>query len=635
MMYLKQTFDKEFCQLMHNLIARYPDIAELEGLGSKLDMCVFSKDFFSASTTADASIDANANVTDTSNIAYQIELPKPFFKLNSYYMLWKQLRKDTLPATADRLIELQFLGDIYINDFHGIAGGSPYCFNYSTYDIMLLGLPMVDKIKSGPPQYLYSFKSQLEQFVVIAANSTLGATGLADVLVIMSYYVKTILTTLRDGHFAFASRGDAEAYIRETLVSLIYTLNQPMRGNQSPFTNISIYDENFLDKLCGDYLFPNGTRPDKATIKWLQETFVDVMNREMERTPITFPVTTACFTTAEDTNEILDKAFASYISEVNTKFGFINIYCGKASTLSSCCRLRSETDNEYFNSFGAGSSKIGSLGVVTINLPRIAAKMYDKDAAVGQLRGLIAACAAINQAKRNIIKKRIDDGNLPLYTHGFMELSKQYSTIGLTGIHEFCEMLDVDLLTSEGEAWLIQVLDLMNKEIGYYQNFYGVPHNCEQIPAENSAVKLAHKDAILGLNTDYPLYSNQFIPLTSRADVLDRIRLQGAFDAHFTGGAICHINVEARLDSKQHLELLELCAKQGVVYFAVNYNLQECQRGHMSVGFGDTCSVCGGKIVGNYTRVVGFLTNTKNWNPVRRKHDYPLRKFEPTIQVKV
>ena len=144
-----------------------------------------------------------------------------------------------------------------------------------------------------------------------------------------------------------------------------------MRGNQSPFTNVSIYDDNFLDKLCGDYIFPDGSSPDKELIKKIQNLYLNIMNREMERTPITFPVTTACFS-INDEHEIQDEEFVDFISEKNLKFAFINIYIGKSSTLSSCCRLRSEQNNEYFNSFGSGSSKIGSLGVCTINLPRLA-----------------------------------------------------------------------------------------------------------------------------------------------------------------------------------------------------------------------------------------------------------------------
>lgn len=430
-MYFKTTYDQEFDDLYMHLKAKYSQkLFDLDGIGKQMDMSAFSKNFFASNITADASIDANANCDDISVIAYNTEMPKPFFRLNSYYILWKELKRLYNLEIANDIIEKQLTGDIYIHDFHGVGSGMPYCFNYSTYDIMTKGLPMVNKIKSLPPKYLYSFKSQLEQFTVIASNSTLGATGLADLFVIMSYYVSNILKTHKDAHFSFNSDEDCWVYVKENLVSFIYTINQPMRANQSPFTNVSVYDDNFLDKLIEDYIFPDGSNPDKNVVKKIQELYLDIMNEELSRTPLTFPVTTACFSIDEE-NNINDENFLRMISEKNKKFGFINIYCGDSSTLSSCCRLRSEQQSEYFNSFGSGSSKIGSLGVCSINFPRLAIKYPHKEDFLKELAKMVEVCARVNNAKRKIVEKRIRNGNEPLYTYGFMELSKQYSTVGM------------------------------------------------------------------------------------------------------------------------------------------------------------------------------------------------------------
>jgi ribonucleoside-triphosphate reductase len=320
--------------------------------------------------------------------------------------MWKYIRQLFGTAEANRAIEKQLTGDIYINDFHGYATGKAYCFNYSTYDIMIKGLPFVSKIESKPPKHLLAFKSQLEQFVTYAANSTLGATGLADMLVIMSYYVKKMIDTKQDAHTKFQTEEDCWEYAKQNLVSFIYTINQPMRGNQSPFSNLSIYDENFLNKLCQDYIFPDGSYPDIKVVKRLQEIYVEIMNEEMRRTPITFPVTTACFEVDEERN-IQDQDFLRYIAEQNKEFGFINIYAGASSTLSSCCRLRSDTTklNEYFNSFGSGSSKIGSLSVCTINLPRLAIKAEDEEKFFELLQDTLSTVYKINHARRNVIKR--------------------------------------------------------------------------------------------------------------------------------------------------------------------------------------------------------------------------------------
>lgn len=628
-MYVRVSYDQEFEDLMMHMRSKYGrELMDLDGIGKQTDMNQFAKDFFSSETTADVSVDANANVSDRDVIAYSFEMGKPMSRLNSYFLLWKQLKESVGLEVADNVIEKQLTGDIYINDFGDV--GRPYCFNFSTYDIMLEGLPMVTKIKSIPPKHLYSFKSQLEQFVVLAANSTLGATGLADLFLVMSYYVKKALEEKADAGFSFPTTGDVYRYVQETMVSLIYTINQPMRGNQSPFTNVSVYDRHFIEVLAPGYVFPDGTTPDVDLVMELQEMFLDVMNAELTRTPVTFPVTTACFSVDDDLN-IQDKPFLRMIAEKDTAFGFINIYCGKSSTLSSCCRLRSEADKEYFNSFGAGSTKIGSLGVVTLNLPRMAefAKM-DDDAFMESLKDHVFLAAWVNHAKREILEARIKRGAMPLYTLGHMDLKKQYSTVGITGLNEALDLLGYNILEPEGQEMALRIMDLINANNGACEAFYGFPHNVEQVPAETSGIKLAAKDKFLGYDCGFrwPIYSNQFIPLTVPADMLDRIKIQGMLDKHFSGGAICHLNVGERIeDPKKIEELITACAKAGVIYFAINYRLQQCAYGHMSVGDGVTCPVCGSGITDEYTRVVGFLTNTKNWHVVRRREDYPHRQF--------
>jgi len=618
---------------MH-LKAKYPDkLFDLEGIGKQMDLSEFSRNFFSSKVTSDSSIDANSNVDDTSIITYTVELPKPFFKLNSYYILWKELKRIYNLETANTIIEKQLVGDIYIHDFYGFGAGIPYCFNYSTYDIMTKGLPMVGKVRSIPPKHLHAFKSQLEQFVIIAANSTLGATGLADLLIVMSYYVKNILETQSDAHAKFSTKEDCWTYVKEMLTSFIYSINFSLRANQSPFVNLSLYDRLFLETMCPDYIFPDGTNPNIDIIEKLQQIYVDIMNTELERTPLTFPVTTACFSVDED-NNIRDEAFLNFIAESDKKYGFINIFCGKSSILSACCRLRSDTKNEYFNSFGSGTTKIGSLGVCTINFPRLAVKSQGEQTKFfSLLKEELSVASKVNNAKRHLIEKRIKNGNEPLYTHGFMDLSRQYSTTGVNGLNECVELMGLNILEETGQTFVLDTLDIINASNDTFQKLYNAPHNVEQVPGENSSIKIAEKDKLLGYQDKYDIYSNQFIPLTTNASLLDRIRLQGMFDKHFSGGAICHLNVESKIEDTGKLKkLILVAAKAGVIYFAINYNLQECEEGHMSVGRKDTCATCGKPIINNYSRVVGFLTNTKNWHKVRRDLDYPNRKFYKELE---
>lgn len=650
-------FKKEFDDLMFNLRTKYgEELFNIDGIGRQLDIDHFAKNFFNTTkgggATADVSIDANANVTQNDSIAFKAEFPKSAMKLNSYYRLWKSLYETHGLVTANNIIEAQLTGAIYVNDATDLQ--TPYCYNFSCMDIAMCGLPMVNKIKCHPPKYLTSFKSQVEQFLAVASNSVLGATGLADLFIVMAHYVDKALDTLSDDRFHFKSKADVWAYVESMITSLIYTLNQPMRGGlQSPFVNVSVYDSVFLEKMLEGYQFPDVGAPRKRTVQQLQKVYLDVMNRELERTPVTFPVTTACFS-VNNNGDLGDLEFVRFIARKNQQWGFINIYCGKTSSLSSCCRLRSDIDeDEYHNSFGAGSTKIGSLGVCTINMPRVAwlaksiVEADSKAGAVGVdqelyflnvLESFVRSSALVNLAKRSLIMERIKEKALPLYDHGFMDIKTQYLTVGVNGMAEACEIMGIGVMHDGYRELMAKMIDCINNVLDALNTQYaseGIKFNVEQTPSENSAIKLATKDHYLGYNVDesgdkkWRLYSNQFIPLTHPSNLLDRITVQGMLDRKFTGGAICHLNIEQRVSDPAKLyELIRVCARKGVIYWAANYCLQECAKGHMSVGMAEFCPVCGSEIVNEYTRVVGFLTNTKHWHEVRRgKDDYTSRIF--------
>ena len=635
-----QDYKEDFRDLMIKLSNKYGSkIIDSCGIGKQLSMSEVSKKFFRAQTTADASVDGNANVSDKSVISHSIELAKPFHLINSYYRLWKELKKNKSKEYADYIIESQISGRLYVNDFVGVSTARCYCFNYSTYDIALLGISDEFDGRNGsvPPKNLMSFFGQLELFALIAGNSTLGATGLADLLIVASIFIDKILQTGEDSHVHYDEKG-CWNYAEALLCGFIYRLNQPYRGSQSLFTNVSIYDSTFIDNMLeGDsyQLEIDGVtyKAKKENIQKLQDIYLNIMNREMERKPLTFPVTTATFA-VDDNNDIIDKEFLDYIAEKNLKFGFINIYSGKSSTLSSCCRLRSERDNEYFNSFGSGSTKIGSLAVATGNLPQLAFKTKDKDKFLEELKQLVIDCQTINNAKRNIVNRAIKAGVQPLYTLGYMSLKKQYSTFGVIGLYEALEILGMDIQTKEGQEYALKMLNLINDTNEELQKKFKYPHNCEQIPGENVAVKLASKDKLLGYNDKYTLYSNQFVPLIKRVNMLDRIEMQGLFDRHFSGGAICHLNMDQEITNKEVMRnLIETCAKRGVVYFAINFVLQECANRHLTVGNVDTCPICGEPITGKYTRVVGFLVKVGHWLKTRREEDFPNRQFYGEIDI--
>lgn len=937
-MLLNYSCDKGFERLWGKLKRELPSkMFDLEGVGKQLDYAQYTDDFYADDlhTTADVSVDSNSNVSDKGVASFPVESVKPMMKLESYHRLWVELKKAFGVRHANRILRLIMDGSLYVNDSHGVAPGIPYCFNYTCYDIAAKGLTVVDKVDCKPPKYLSAFKSQLEQFITVASNSTNGASGIADLLIVMAMYFQEVLKTKKVGHFELASEEDCWEYLDDTLTSLIYTVNQNMRGTQcvtedtevltpkgfrkyhelnvgddiytwnngklnvqkvekvnvsdydgemhqytgggvkqvvtpnhrvlykmageseyslmdsaelmsqdssfslpaamlendtpdyditddmlrlctavvsngfmdmkgagkvrlfkspnvacediliellenmgvkyavenktrggeeyrifnletpvsqgiirllgmdsskfpewvmklskrqaevvldmwalmndfkyvcpsvamadqiqhlffltntgskiktvggeiqvvpftdsdivmnknktvqykgkvwcpttsdgvvvfrkdgavfvsgnSPFTNVSIFDDKFLDELCGDYMHPETLETvDKEVVKKIQKLYINIMNRELRRTTLTFPVTTACM--CVDGEEIVDKDFLQDMSERNMEFGFINFYFGTTSTLSSCCRLRSDLTNEYFNSFGAsGSSKIGSSSVASINLPRIAYESGSKEEYLKTLKSRVRDCCMINYARRNRLLDIIAKGRHRLYTDGFIDINRQYITTGFNGMYEAVTEMGFDMMTKEGQDFGVEMLNAINKANDSFSKKYKLPINCEQIPAENVSVKLAEKDKVMGLNDKYPLYSNQFIPLTSNADLLDRIKLQGMFDSKCSGGAIAHLNVENRIDNVEDMvDLLKESVRRGAVYVAVNYMLAKCENKHMSVTTGTMCPECGGAITDHYSRVVGFLVNVSNMHQVRREKDVPNRKFYEDIQL--
>jgi len=626
------SYDKEFSDLMDSLKDQYgEELFELDGIGKKqLDINTFSKQFYNnRTTTADVSIDSNANISQMDAITYMHEMPKSFFKLNSYFILWKKLRQLYNTEEASKLLTMQIKGDIYIHDAWNCQ--MSYCWNMSAMNVALMGLKMLKNINCIPPKSLYSFKSQMEQCIVIVSNSILGACGISDLFLAMSYYVDKILKTGEDCHFKFKSEKDIWIYVSENIASFIYTINQNFRSNQSPFTNVSVYDDVFLDNLIEDYKFPDEELgqviPKRETIKKVQKIFLEVMNIEMSRGKITFPVTTACISLDKD-NNVNDEAFVKMVAEQNKEFGFINFFCGKSTMISSCCRLRSDTESPYMNNFGVGSKvQIGSIGVVTINLPRLALTSKTKEVFLENIKEYTKIAGKINHSKRSIIKKRIKLGTQPLYTLGYMNLDNQYNTVGINGLYEAIQILGEDITKDNGLELAKETIDTINLTNDKLQKQYQTAFNCEQVPSENASIKLAKKDKLLGYDIGVPFYANQWVPLTTKADVLDRIRISGALDSKMSGGSILHVNLDSKIeDTQKIINIIKACAKQKVIYFALNYVLNLCENKHMSVGNNTICPTCGAPITNTYSRVVGFLVDLSNSAQERREHDFPNRQ---------
>ena len=360
------------------------------------------------------------------------------------------------------------------------------------------------------------------------------------------------------------------------------------------------------------------------------------MNSVMEQRITTFPVVTACFSLDEDRN-VQDEEFLRWVLKTDKKFRFVNLYGGATSTLSSCCRLRSDKTNPWMSSIGSSGSRIGSLGVTTQNLPRLAFMSNGSvEVFKDMLRENIIMSQRINGVKRGILKKAIDNNMIPLYNLGYVDLKTQYSTTGVVGIYEALEILGYDIRTEAGTEFAREILQFISDVTDEASHEQKAACNVEQIPAENVAVKLAKKDRMLGFNDRYDIYSNQYLPLKDQeADLFTRIRLVAELDKYMSGGSILHINInEDVADINTFVELAKSMYKQGVVYFAFNKLLASCNdcgktfttdKEKFDEGNVE-CPECKSHNTECALRIVGFIRKFSSWTS-ERQAEGRARKF--------
>lgn len=630
-----QSYQPEFRKFMNDMLDKYGvEMFNLNGIGEQLDFNKSIKKMISSSTMADTSVDPNSNTNIITPGQVFNEVAKAHSLLHNHYRVWKFFKKSKSLEFANELLERKISGQIYIHDFSSFL---PYCYNFDPIHFALLGIPkeLDGKGESLPPQNMESFFGILQDILPIFAKNLAGACGIATLFPVLSIYVQK---AINDGYKIDKTELKNEdalwSHVKTKLTSLLYNLNRPGRdGSQSLFTNVSIMSPSFLKELCPDMsvAFKNGdviTADVDITLK-IQDIWVDMFNEESKRRLFTFPVQTLSVATeiSKETGKpiIKDLDFFNHMMKKNVMLAAQNVYAGDSSTLSSCCRLRSDKSKIFTNSLGGSSSNIGSYGVCTVNLATLALRYKnDMDKFYNELDKNITFAQEVNRCKMSFIKKDIKSGSLPMYSLGFVSLDRQYATLGLNGLYECCVELGKDYRLEENRSFVESLL----KHINSVNDAYGeaiLKHivNVEQVPAENVAVKLASMDRLQGLNTKYDIYANQFIPLTTETEggILERISIQGELDEYFSGGSILHINLDQECkDIESFMELGKVAIENGVRYFGINYPTNFCHTCHQSfVGKVETCPHCGSNDFETWVRVVGFLIPLNNFSKTRRE----------------
>ena len=600
-----------------------PQILQIEGISpDKLDIETMANLYFKE-RVADMSIDGNANVNESKSYGnYISEVAKGWLKLQGYYDLYKVLKDNFGQKHADETLSAIWNGDLYMHDSTAIQ--VPYCWAYSTYFLIEKG-NYWGQLQSLPPHRRRSFIDQVKEVTIETAQEIAGAVAIGDVFVNYAYFVKKENIDISNPYH----RKDIE----NDFQSLVHTLNKKLRpSHQSPFTNLSIFDRPNLEFLFGDLVYPDGSKPDFDIVEEVQKIFCDWFSKgdPVSGLPYRWPIVTLNLRTDENKN-ILDKKAFNYFSKINLEKGCFNIYISSGNKIASCCRLVNDLEMAGSDSFGNGGVSLGSHRVVTINLARIGRIAGSEKELFEILDDQMEKAKDILVTHRKLLQKRIDQGFLRFFKYDIMHMNRLFSTFGINGVYECLEQFGKPITTEEGKNLAHKLLDRIKKYSSECSKKYKCSFNVEQAPAESLAVKFATKDALL-YGSDYPIYSNQFIPLWVDFDISDRIKLDGEFSKTLTGGGISHLNIGEKLTSIDQMKrIIKYAVKSGCEHFAVNYNFCICKNKHISIaGPSEKCPICSEKIVEQYTRVVGYLTPVSAWNKGRRR-EHGKRVFKDKV----
>lgn len=627
--------NKNFTTAFNKMKAKYGEEFErLNGFSDgQLSYTDFIDNFIDSETVADASVDGNANVSSKDIRTLMNEMPKPHRKLLAYNKIYYEINKKYGFKTANEWLEAEWSKALYMHDAD-TSTFVPYCFAYDLKDLAERGLYFINNFNAEPPRHLPTFIDFVKEFISFNSNRTSGACGLPNIIPYMFYFWKK---DCEEGYYTKSP----DYHARQQIQRFIYAINQPYvrDGMQSAFTNVSVFDGPYLEALFGGSTFPDGTFMIDYIdeIKEFQKIFMEVTADIRSKNMMTFPVLTMSL--LYQNGKFIDEEFARWAIEHNRKWNDSNIFCDSSvNSLSNCCRLKSNIEDlGYFNSIGGTALKVGSVKVSTVNLARIALEHDNEKDYLVALRDLIELnCKALDTV-RHIIKRNVDKGLLPNFTHGLIDFDHLYNTIGILGIYETLRSFNYvtkdefgnTFYTEQACSFAKKIFDVIHRTKEQFGLDKDYKINLEQVPGENAASKLFQADKLLYPDMvieDLPLYGNQFIPLGIKTTMQERIRIASLFDSYCNGGSIAHINIEAPHKSFESAwEMVNYIASQGLTYFAFNTKIQVCEHNHAF--FGQTCPECGGSVAGEYTRIVGFYTPIKTWSK-ERKSEYALREWE-------
>ena len=570
--------------------------------------------------------DANANV-EKKNIATLIgELPKSNFIRLNRRLLTDRLKELYGKEFSDKYLQLLTNHFIYKNDETSMAN---YCASITMYPWLLNGTMSVGG-NSKAPTNLKSFCGGFVNMVFIVSSMLSGACATPEFLMYMNYFIgkefgKDYYKRADEVVDLSLKKRTIKKVIEDCFEQVVYSINQPSgaRNFQAVFWNISYYDKFYFESIFGEFYFPDGTQPDWKSLSWLQKAFMKWFNKERTKAVLTFPVETMALLTENDDTK--DTEWGDFTAEMYSEgHSFFTYLSDNADSLASCCRLRNEIqDNGFSYTLGAGGVSTGSKSVLTINLNRcVQYAVKNNMHYLTYLEGIVDTVHKVQIGYNDNLKNLQDKGMLPLFDAGYINIDRQYLTIGVNGLVEAAEFLGIEINDNQKYAAFVQeVLGLIEKYNKKYRT-KDTMFNCEMIPAENVGVKHAKWDREDGYVVPRKCYNSYFYIVEDESlNVVDKFRLHGRnYIAHLTGGSALHANLESHLTKEQYRQLLRVAAHEGCNYFTFNIPNTVCNEcGHIDKRYLTECPICHTKNVDYLTRVIGYMKRVSNFSGDRQE----------------
>lgn len=619
----------------------------------------FIHNFVKSDNTANATIDDNSNVGTKGIGVLNAEIHKVDNKLTNTEW-WESFVKKRDPNFNIKVMRNDFKTILYPHDSSSQVG-EPYCMAASMYPFLLFGLEKLGG-KSAVPKNLDSFCGIYVNLNFALASEIKGAVATPEFLMYMdyfcrkewgnNYYLKPSVKITTDYCIKQKTIG---SQIDQYFQQVTYSINQiaGARGMQSPFTNFSFFDKYFFEGMFGEFVFPDGTKPEWNSTNWLQRRYLHWLNQERLKCILTFPVCSyACLTDKEGNFKDLD-TFHFICSEYAQGNSFFTYLSRSVDSLSSCCRLQNAVQENTFNTTnGQIGIMTGSKNVITLDLNRIIQDWqhtwsdYKDHIDVNTNRCCFPVDWITHKDFQEGIKKYIEnilervylyqyayndlmhwckDHHLyTAYDAGFINLDKQYLTIGINGLNQAAEYLGMECNNNIYYKTFCRLIFSTIKEQNKKHKTKTAQFNTEQVPAESASVKLYNRDKADGywIPTDTNLYASYiFKPNDTHISILDKIILHSSEFAadELDGGSACHLNLSEHLSQKQYEYLLKFMAKVGCKYATFNIPNCECEECHFIAKQPfSKCPKCGSTHVSLWDRIIGYLTKISNWSAARQ-----------------